>query len=300
MKALAQEVVAKFSERLTPLGMVVKEYTGDMQLTKQEVSDSQLLVCTPEKFDVVTRKGGDGSLGTLVSLLIIDEVHLLADADRGAVIETIVARTQRYVESSQRMVRLVGLSATLPNYKDVASFLRVRDGPGGGLHFFGPEFRPIPLEQTFIGVTEKNRVKRADAMNKLAFEKVVQALERGKQVMIFVHSRKETSKTAEAIADLAGKSGTTHLMENIHHEKYGIWKKQVDKSRSSEVQQLFYKGLGVHHAGMLRADRSMTEQLFECGLIKVLCCTATLAWGVNLPAHTVIIKGKVIISVIDV
>jgi len=43
--------------------------------------------------------------------------------------------------------------------------------------------------------------------------------------------------------------------------------------------------------GMLRADRTMTEQLFECGLIKVLCCTATLAWGINLPAHTVIIKG---------
>ncbi len=38
-----------------------------------------------------------------MSLLMIDEVHLLAD-DRGAVIETIVARTQRYVESSQRLV----------------------------------------------------------------------------------------------------------------------------------------------------------------------------------------------------
>ena len=66
----------------------------------------------------------------------------------------------------------------------------------------------------------------------------------------------------------------------------------MDKSRSKEVQQLFAKGLGVHHAGMLRADRTLTEQLFECGLVKVLCCTATLAWGINLPAHTVIIKGE--------
>jgi activating signal cointegrator complex subunit 3 len=67
----------------------------------------------------------------------------------GAVIETIVARTQRYIESAQRMIRIVGLSATLPNYKDVASFLRVN--PKSGLFFFGPEYRPVPLEQTFIG-----------------------------------------------------------------------------------------------------------------------------------------------------
>lgn len=138
MKALAQEVVSKFSERLEPLGLVVKEYTGDMQLTKFEVAESHLLVSTPEKYDVVTRKGGDGSLGTLISLIIIDEVHLLAD-DRGAVLESIVSRTQRYVESSQRLVRLVGLSATLPNYKDVAQFLGVNQRTG--LFHFGPEFR---------------------------------------------------------------------------------------------------------------------------------------------------------------
>jgi hypothetical protein len=43
---------------------------------------------------------------------------------------------------------------------------------------------------------------------------------------------------------------------------------------------------------MARSDRTLTESLFQYGLIRVLCCTATLAWGVNLPAHTVIIKGK--------
>lgn len=58
-----------------------------------------------------------------MKLLIIDEVHLLNE-DRGAVIESIIARTLRQVESSQSLIRIVGLSATLPNYIDVASFLR--------------------------------------------------------------------------------------------------------------------------------------------------------------------------------
>ena len=42
---------------------------------------------------------------------------------------------------------------------------------------------------------------------------------------------------------------------------------------------------------MLRSDRTLSERLFSEGLVKGLVCTATLAWGVNLPAHTVIIKG---------
>ena len=42
---------------------------------------------------------------------------------------------------------------------------------------------------------------------------------------------------------------------------------------------------------MLRSDRNLVEKLFSQGLVKVLVCTATLAWGVNLPAHGVVIKG---------
>jgi len=56
-----------------------------------------MLVTTPEKWDVVTRKStGDVALTQLVRLLIIDEVHLLHD-DRGSVIESLVARTLRLV-----------------------------------------------------------------------------------------------------------------------------------------------------------------------------------------------------------
>ena len=62
-------------------------------------------------------------------------MHLLAD-DRGAVIETLVARTLRLVETSQSLIRIVGLSATLPNYKDVGVFLRAN--PNTGLRLCRP------------------------------------------------------------------------------------------------------------------------------------------------------------------
>ena len=58
-----------------------------------------------------------------------------------------------------------------------------------------------------------------------------------------------------------------------------------------ELKQLMPYGVGFHHAGMLRADRNLVERLFFEGDIKVLVATATLAWGVNLPAFAVIIKG---------
>lgn len=62
-----------------------------------------------------------------------DEIHLLHD-DRGPVLESLVARTIRNVELTQEDVRLLGLSATLPNYEDVATCLRV--DPAKGLFYF--------------------------------------------------------------------------------------------------------------------------------------------------------------------
>lgn len=105
----------------------MKELTGDMQLTKRELTETQMIITTPEKWDVITRKSGDVALTSMVRLLIIDEVHLLHE-DRGPVIEVLVARTLRQVETTQSMIRIVGLSATLPNYADVALFLKVNPG----------------------------------------------------------------------------------------------------------------------------------------------------------------------------
>lgn len=55
-------------------------------------------------------------------------------------------------------------------------------------------------------------------------------------------------------------------------------------------------GIAVHHAGMTRDDRTLVEDLYANRHISILVSTATLAWGVNLPAHTVIIKGTQVYS----
>src|SRR4029434_10252815 len=59
------------------------------------------------------------------------------------------------------------------------------------------------------------------------------------------------------------------------------------------MREMFPEGFGIHHAGMLRQDRTLMENMFSRGYLKVLVCTATLAWGVNLPAHAVILKVSV-------
>lgn len=290
MKALAAEVTEKLGKRLAWLGIQARELTGDMQLTKREIMETQIIVTTPEKWDVVTRKStGDTELVQKVRLLIIDEVHMLHD-ERGAVIESLVARTQRQVESTQSLIRIVGLSATLPNYVDVADFLKVNKM--AGLFYFDQSFRPVPLEQHFIGVKGKPGSKQSrENLDVVTFNKVRDMLEQGHQVMVFVHSRKDTVLTARMIRQMAIEEGCENLFSCHEHEDYSSALRDMKHARARELRDLFASGFGAHHAGMSRSDRNLVERMFGGGLMKVLCCTATLAWGVNLPAAAVVIKG---------
>lgn len=289
MKALAAEMVENLGKRLQPLGISVRELTGDMQLTKSEIQQTQMLVTTPEKWDVVTRKGaGDVALITLVKLLIIDEVHLL-HGERGPVVEALVARTLRLVESSQSMIRIVGLSATLPNYIDVARFLRVN--PMIGLFFFDGRFRPVPLSQAFVGIKATKPMQQMTDMDTVCYDKCIEQLKEGYQVMVFVHARNATVRTATVLREMAQQKQQLTLFAPPDSSDFGQAQRHISRSRNKQLSELFQYGIAMHHAGMLRSDRTMVERYFGDGLIKVLVCTATLAWGVNLPAHAVIIKG---------
>lgn len=287
MKALVAEQANNFRKRLEPYGITVNELTGDSQLTKAQIAETQVIVTTPEKWDVISRKSSDTSYTNLVRLIIIDEIHLLHD-DRGPVLEAIVARTIRRMEQLNDPVRIVGLSATLPNYQDVAAFLRVN--PKTGLLYFESSYRPCPLRQEFIGLTETKAIKRLQLMNEVTYDKVMEHAGKN-QIMIFTHSRKETSKTARFLRDTAEERETLSIFLPQTSTSRDILREAAEDAKDSHLRDLLQYGFGIHHAGMSRADRELVEDLFASRHLQVLVSTATLAWGVNLPAHTVIIKG---------
>ena len=94
----------------------------------------------------------------------------------------LVTRAVRQVESSEKVVRVVGLSATLPNYVIVATFLQVN--PYKGLFFFDGRFRPVPLAQTLIGVKQTNAWKQKTNMEEICYDCVVDFVKDGHQVCI--------------------------------------------------------------------------------------------------------------------
>ena len=70
------------------------------------------------------------------------------------------------------MIRIVGLSATLPNHVDVALFLGVN--PERGLFYFDASYRPVPLATQFVGIADVGGFAARGALqNSIAYKKVV-------------------------------------------------------------------------------------------------------------------------------
>ena len=207
--------------------------------------------------------------------------------ERGLVLECLVARALTTGLKNQKPIRILGLSATLPNYLDVAEFI---GADSEGVFAFDASYRPTPLKCSFYGIKELGNAQRGNnIMNDLIMDDLARILKMGKQCIIFVHQRGATYNTAKELIDLLKQRPKLMPLFNID-DKSSI-RREVSRSRNDQVKELFEYGFGVHHAGMLRKDRNMVESMFHNGDIKVLCSTSTLAWGVNLPAYCVIIKG---------
>lgn len=140
----------------------------------------------------------------------------------------------------------------------------------------------MPLQQQYIGLTQKKAFKRDGLMNEICYEKVI--AEAGKnQVLIFVHSRKETANTARALRDMAVDKDELAKFIKDDSGRRVLLKEESERCKNAALKELLPYSFAVHHAGLTKADRTLVEELFAEKHIQVLVSTATLAWGVNLP-----------------
>ena len=139
-----------------------------------------------------------------------------------------------------------------------------------GLFYFDSSFRPVPFEQHFIGIRGKpNSPESKKNLDRVTYQKVIELVQQGHQVMVFVHARKETVKAAQALREAALAEGTLDEFSCQDHPSFSLFRRDIGGSRNKEMKQLFDDGFGIHHAGMLRSDRNMMERMFEARSIKV-------------------------------
>lgn len=177
-------------------------------------------------------------------------------------------------------LRFVAVSATLPNLDQLAGFIEA-----GEAYAFNDSYRPVPLHvhvQACGHIFNNNRYLFDKGLN----QHVTSLLTRfsiGRPAIIFCHSKNDTEKLADEL---------TKSYSNPSSLNTSVLNTFANKASSSALQRFIRCGIAYHHAGLELSDRKIVEEAFMTGSIKCLCATSTLAMGVNLPSHLVIVKGS--------
>ncbi|EGF99175.1 uncharacterized protein MELLADRAFT_94852 [Melampsora larici-populina 98AG31] len=194
----------------THSGLVIKELTGDMQLTK-----------AAEEWDVVTRKTSG-------------ENDLVPDVTTSCIVT---------------VLDLDSWNFSYLNYIHVPDFLRVNSIRFALFQIeFNSSFCLVPLEQQSIGGRSKTTSSVSTTnLDLAAFEKVSTPVKENHQVMVFVHARKETVKTSQRLIDKFVDESLLRYFDSSEHPKHDSSKRDLTGSRNKEMKQIVKHGLGVVH-----------------------------------------------------
>jgi len=175
-------------------------------------------------------------------------------------------------------MRIVSVSATLPNLGQLASFVE-----SGEAYVFDDSYRPVPLS-IFVqacGHIGKNRYLFDKSLDQHV-PSILKRFSSGRPAIVFCHSKKET----ETLASELSKSYTAPTKLND-----SVLRKFAGQTNTASLHMCLLRGIAYHHAGLDASDRRTVEEAFLSGALFCLCATSTLAMGVNLPAFLVVIKG---------
>ncbi len=267
LRALAQEKV----EELKLLSQLVARHdgpevkvsitTGDYRLHGEFIADrprhdknsaGEIVVATPERLDAISRVREYREWFSDVSLVCIDEAHLLGDSHRGAALELLITflRTLSYTP------QVVLLSATISNPTELSQWLEP-------CMIVGNMPRYPQLEKWLYGLEDK------DEISDTLVSEVKSILEdNSASVLIFVYQ----TKWAESLA-------------------YSLASAMIDRRvKKGDLKEVMGAGAAWYHAGMSSGSRMAVRQELLEGNVRVVVSTTALAMGINLPTTHVIVR----------
>ncbi|KAI7080852.1 Sec63-domain-containing protein, partial [Hortaea werneckii] len=200
------------------------------------------------------------------------------------ILEIIVSRMNYIASQKKGSVRIVGMSTACANAMDLANWLGVKEG----LFNFRHSVRPVPLEIFIDGFPQQRGFcPLMQSMNRPTFLSI-KTHSPDKPVIVFVASRRQTRLTARDLINFCGMEDNPKRFVRMSEEDLTL---NLARVKDEALREAMSFGIGLHHAGLVESDRQLAEELFANNKIQILVATSTLAWGVNLPAHLVVVKG---------
>lgn len=304
LKALSNQKFGDFKKKYGDSGVGL--LTGDISINR----DAPVVVMTTEVFRNMlygTHLGAVDRNLSQVSHVVLDECHYMNDAERGTVWEESII----YCPPD---IQLVALSATIANAQELTDWIDQTHGP---TNLVLSTFRPVPLRFYYFGGAKlfhlfhsggglNGQIKSIfgkkhdrfgkkpprgrkmeplpdprDVLRELAAKDMLPAI-------YFLFSRRGCEEAMRKANDitLLNRNESIKLASEVE-----ALIKDNDNLRTHPHLPYIYKGIAVHHAGMLPSWKVLVEKLFQKGLIKAVFATETLAAGINMPARTTVISA---------
>lgn len=108
----------------------------------------------------------------------------------------------------------------------------------------------------------------------------------GKQALIFANTKRSAEKTAEEISKKVRMGDK--MLSSLADDALNSLSRPT--RQCERLAACLKKGIAFHHAGLTQSQKNLIEDSFRSGMIKIICATPTLAYGVDTPAYRAIIK----------
>ncbi|NXA12620.1 HELQ Helicase, partial [Sapayoa aenigma] len=281
------------------LGFLVEEYAGSkgrFPPIKRRIKKS-LYIATIEKGHALVNSLIETERINGLGLVVVDELHMLGEGSRGAILEITLAK----ILYTSKDTQIIGMSATLSNVGDLQKFLQAE--------YYTNNFRPVELKEyvkiqdTIYAVDSKaeygftfsrllnfkysSYLEKADPDHIIAL--VTEVIPKY-SCLIFCPTKKNCENVASMVCKYLKKEFRAHREK----EKQDLIKNLKSIGNGSVcpvLKQTIPFGIAYHHSGLTNDERKSIEEAYSSGVLCLLACTATLAAGVNLPARRVILRA---------